>query len=208
MPTDIKPYQILVAHLMPSTEAYAPKKETQRPRVVMHNHKKEKIGFKGADKGKGKSNAKLTVADLLSTTGAVTSKNASTNFAPKWFNEFMAIVVASIEHTGWVSAKVVDAKSMRPTAIMAWDNLFFHASAKNTLVVRKDHEKLAERAVKWCANLTDKEICQSDYLTRIRWIARGRYLSIDTYKHAASIVNAYNKMVLEAVKKDVDGYAG
>ncbi len=177
----IKPYQILVGHLMPSNEAYVPKKE----------HKHSKI--------------QVVTTRNPNHVPTVKPRKGAAYFSERFFWEFMEYVAASIDRKGWVSSQVVNGK-LTTTANAAWNCLWFTGKP---IKPQLHHAKLAKQAVKWAAKMSDNDVLGNTYLGNIRVIARGRLLSQDTYKHAASIINAYNKMVLKVTSEgEAGGYSG
>src|SRR6478735_7375014 len=113
-----------------------------------------------------------------------TQKSGDRSYS-KWdpmreFRDFMVFVAAWIDHAGWTSANTPITKGIQPTAIRAWDELWY---VTNGLKVTKYHKKLSKRAVKWAANLSDEDCLNSDYFHEIRNVARSGKLSQTNYKY-------------------------
>jgi hypothetical protein len=158
-------------------------------RLIREHHTPSKDEYKPNDSG-GKKKKKNNNTTTQSDPG---------QFESKKFYEFMTYVAAFMEKFGWISSADRNRKSI---AELAYDEC--GSTFTSSLKVMDYHSALARRAIKWAASLTDNDVKDTEYLNAIRRLARIKRVNFQNYKHAGSIVNAYNKNVLGGQPKGTD----
>jgi hypothetical protein len=119
-----------------------------------------------------------------------------------YLDHYLQHVVEVITHEDWVSSKYAKDSGRQSTANIAYK--YMATGAYGIPPYEPPSEVslgLAIESIEWCENLTDAEVESSEYLHNIRVIARRGVVGQKQYGYAASIFPAYQKALLEEMKK-------
>jgi len=122
-----------------------------------------------------------------------------------YLDTYLAHVAEVISINGWLSrssARELDRRSTSDIAYMHLHPPFYGKSEKLYEYPTDKSVEIAKKAIEWCENLSDEEVEASEYLHNIRVIAKRGVVGPKQFGYAASIVSAYQRLLIDQINKD------